>query len=224
MILYYYVALYIQCTQIKVKRLEATCRSPIYSNFSEVLAGLATIRAYRQADRFAEINHKLVSDHVAAFLTTTGGLQAWMTVRLNSMSAFLCLAVCICAVYIKDLMSPGDLGVALAYSMSIVQLLSFLITMSTEVQSLMNSVERIKMYADNGIPTEASQLYNETKKAVNGNAMVKIPKSWPETGLIKVNSLVMGYRDGPDVIKGLELVVPGGHKVGAHIIVWDIIY
>jgi ABC-type multidrug transport system fused ATPase/permease subunit len=173
MVTYYYIALYIQCTQIKVKRLEATCRSPIYSNFSEVLAGLATIRAYRQEKRFSEINLQLVKNHVAAFLTTTGGLQAWMTVRLNSISACLSLAVCVCAVYIKDLMTAGEIGLALSYSMSIVQLLSFLITMSTEVQSLMNSVERIKVYADGGVPKEASQLYNPNKKAVNGKDMVR---------------------------------------------------
>jgi ABC-type multidrug transport system fused ATPase/permease subunit len=44
--------------------------------------------------------------------------------------------------------------------------------------------------------------------------MVKLAPTWPSEGNIHVQDLVMGYRDGPDVIKGLNIKVGSGMKVG----------
>jgi ABC-type multidrug transport system fused ATPase/permease subunit len=53
------------------QRLEAILRSLLYSHFSESLSGLATIRAYKEEDRFLKENRGRVDAETRAY---------WMTV------------------------------------------------------------------------------------------------------------------------------------------------
>ncbi len=43
-----------------MQRVDATTRSPIYTNFSETLAGVETLRAFGYEQRFATINEDKV--------------------------------------------------------------------------------------------------------------------------------------------------------------------
>ena len=52
MVVYYAFALYYRASARELKRLDAILRSSLYAHFSESLAGLATIRAYGETDRF----------------------------------------------------------------------------------------------------------------------------------------------------------------------------
>jgi len=52
MIVYYAFAMYYRASARELKRLDAILRSSLYAHFSESLAGLATIRAYGETDRF----------------------------------------------------------------------------------------------------------------------------------------------------------------------------
>ena len=52
LIVYYAFALYYRASARELKRLDAILRSSLYAHFSESLAGLATIRAYGEVDRF----------------------------------------------------------------------------------------------------------------------------------------------------------------------------
>ena len=52
MFIYGAFALYYRASARELKRLDAILRSSLYAHFSESLAGLATIRAYGETDRF----------------------------------------------------------------------------------------------------------------------------------------------------------------------------
>ena len=52
MIVYAAFAMYYRASARELKRLDAILRSSLYAHFSESLAGLATIRAYGETDRF----------------------------------------------------------------------------------------------------------------------------------------------------------------------------
>jgi len=52
MIVYAAFAVYYRASSRELKRLDAILRSSLYAHFSESLAGLATIRAYGETDRF----------------------------------------------------------------------------------------------------------------------------------------------------------------------------
>jgi hypothetical protein len=66
-------------TERRFQRLDAILRSSLYSHFSESLSGLATIRAYREEDRFLKENRDWVDVENRAY---------WLTVT-NQVCSFL---------------------------------------------------------------------------------------------------------------------------------------
>jgi ABC-type multidrug transport system fused ATPase/permease subunit len=60
------------CLLRRFQRLDAILRSSLYSHFSESLSGIATIRAYKEEDRFLKENRNWVDvENRAYWLTVT---------------------------------------------------------------------------------------------------------------------------------------------------------
>ncbi|KAI8849966.1 P-loop containing nucleoside triphosphate hydrolase protein [Chytridium lagenaria] len=73
-------------TSRELKRLESVSRSPLYSQFSETLSGVATIRAYGQSGRFSkQSQEKVDSNHRAYYLLWAS--NRWLTIRTDFISA-----------------------------------------------------------------------------------------------------------------------------------------
>jgi len=60
---------------IEMQRVDATTRSPIYTNFSETLAGVETLRAFGYEQRFATINEDKVDYNHRCGDPATSGLR-----------------------------------------------------------------------------------------------------------------------------------------------------
>lgn len=65
--IYLWIQRYYLRTSRELKRLDSVSRSPIYAHFQESLGGITTIRAYRQADRFALENEWRVDANLRAY-------------------------------------------------------------------------------------------------------------------------------------------------------------
>jgi hypothetical protein len=76
----------------ELQRIESITRSPIYSKFSEALAGVATIRAYRREDYFTAASDELMELNAYAFVTQRAA-AAWLAMRLD----FMGLVILTCA-------------------------------------------------------------------------------------------------------------------------------
>jgi len=61
MVVYAAIAVYYRASARELKRLDSILRSSLYAHFSESLAGLATIRAYGETDRFRKENEDRVN-------------------------------------------------------------------------------------------------------------------------------------------------------------------
>jgi ABC-type multidrug transport system fused ATPase/permease subunit len=90
LIAYFYVLRYVRHFAIEMQRLEANARSPLYASFSEVLAGLVTVRAYGEQDRFQYEQMKKLNDHIQPYFVRCGcgcGWLLWLIVTSSSSSS-----------------------------------------------------------------------------------------------------------------------------------------
>ena len=186
----------------QLKRLESTTRSPIYSLFSESIAGVTTIKAYDRQDDFITRIFRLVDENVACYFPNMVS-NRWLAIRLefvgNSIMFFAALFAIINA---KD-MEPGTIGLTLSAAMQITQTLNWMVRMTSELENNIVSVERIKEYTET--PVEAPWRIEETKPAAG----------WPAKADVVFDHLDLRYRDGLElVLKGVSVDIKDGEKVG----------
>lgn len=80
-------------TARELQRLESVTRSPIYSKFSEALAGVATIRAYRREVYFTNASDALMELNAAAFVSQRAA-AGWLALRLDLLGVVVILLTC----------------------------------------------------------------------------------------------------------------------------------
>ena len=109
------------------------------------------------------------------------------------------------AVATKDtgFIPAGRLGLALSYSIEVTGFLKHGVKMIAAVEAQMNSVERILFYAENIEP--------EAPDVIEG---VDPEESWPSKGAIEIKDMSLRYRDGPEVLKHLNVTIEAGEKIG----------
>ncbi|KAF5342067.1 hypothetical protein D9611_001575 [Ephemerocybe angulata] len=202
-LLYMWAAAFYRASARELKRLDSVLRSSLYSHFSESLSGLATIRAYKESERFKLDNqHRVDIENRAYWLTVTN--QRWLGIRLDFLGAMLTFIVAMLTVGTRFTISPAQTGLVLSYILSVQQAFGWLVRQTAEVENNMNSVERMDHYAK-GIEQEAPHLIPEARPAT----------SWPDQGRVELRDIVLSYRPGlPPVLKGLSMTVNAGEKIG----------
>ncbi|XP_078069644.1 ATP-binding cassette sub-family C member 10 [Mustelus asterias] len=202
-IIYFYMQRYYRFTSRELKRLTAITLSPIYTQFSETLTGLTTIRAFRAVARFEEENSRRLELNQRCLYTGNVAVQ-WLDIRLQMIGVTVVTSIAIIAVIEHGLKrgNPGLVGLALSYALSITNLLSAVVASFTQTEMQMVSVERLDEYTTE-IPIEPQE----------GN--VEVPSSWPQHGVIVFQDAVLSYQEGlPIVLNGINLKINAGEKVG----------
>ncbi|XP_074036470.1 multidrug resistance-associated protein 1-like [Leptinotarsa decemlineata] len=200
-ILYYFIQRFYIATSRQLKRLESVSRSPIYSHFGETVSGTHTIRAYNQQERFIlESERKVDLNQICYYSGTIS--NRWLGIRLEMTGNLIILFAALFAV-IANNQVPGLVGLSVTYSLQITQSLNWLVKMTSDVETNIVAVERIKEYA------EAKQ--EAAWEITNKNP----PNSWPEIGTVEFKDYSVRYRPGLDlVLTNVSFHIKGGEKVG----------
>ena len=236
-VVYWYMAIFYRTSARELKRLgeptrspqrtsefeyisDAILRSSLYSHFSESLAGLSTIRAYGETERFlqenfyrVDVENRCAILHVSLFswFTKSGSAywltvanQRWLGIRLEALGILLTFSVSILVVSARFSISPSLTGLVLSYIITVQQAFGWLVRMAAEVENDMNAVERILHYSHQ-IEQEAPHQLPDHEP----------PPEWPSSGQITLDNIVLTYRPGlPAVLKNLSLNIKGGEKIG----------
>ncbi|CAH1713407.1 multidrug resistance-associated protein 1 isoform X3 [Aphis gossypii] len=201
-IIYYFIQRFYVATSRQLKRLESVSRSPIYSHFSETVTGATSIRAYGAETKFILQSEQKVDFNQTCYYPSTVA-NRWLAVRLETIGNFIIFFSSVFSVLGRDTLSPGIVGLSVSYALQITQTLNWLVRMTSEVETNIVAVERIKEYGET--PQEAPW-------EVPTNLP---PKEWPTNGEVQFKNLKVRYREGLDLaLKGLDILVEGGQKVG----------
>ncbi|XP_065072690.1 multidrug resistance-associated protein 1 isoform X3 [Ochlerotatus camptorhynchus] len=201
-ILYYAVQRFYVATSRQLKRLESVSRSPIYSHFGESIQGAQTIRAYDVQDRFIiESESRVDFNQVCYFPSIIA--NRWLAVRLEMVGNLIILFAALFAVLGRETMNPGLVGLSVSYALQITQTLNWLVRMTSDVETNIVAVERIKEYGE----TKQEAAW----ELPNSN----LPRDWPEQGRVEFQDFQVRYREGLDlVLKGITFTIEGGEKFG----------
>ncbi|CRL01103.1 CLUMA_CG014374, isoform A [Clunio marinus] len=165
-----------------IKRLSSNALSPLYIHFTETLQGLTTIRAMRATRRFQQDFTVKLEESIRAQVTASAA-SCWLQIRLQLLGAVVVGgAGVLTAMTSAHTTSPGMVGLAISYALSISGLLSGVLSAFSETEQEMIAVERVSEYLK--LPEEP-----------NADGSSDPPFSWPHQGVIKFKNVFMSYRE-----------------------------
>ena len=202
-VIFFVVQRFYVATSRQLRRLDSTTRSPIYSQFSETLAGVSTIRAYGATDRFIdESDDRIDKNQTCTYCSVVS--NRWLSVRLQFVGNLCVFSCALFAVISKDTMDPGLTGLAITYAMQISGLLNWFVQVVSTAETDAVSIERVLEYS--AVSQEADwSSHGDKKPAAN----------WPQKGGIDFTDYSTRYREGLDlVLKDMTIHVNPLEKVG----------
>ena len=127
----------------------------------------------------------------------------WLAVRLETVGNLIIFCAALLAVLGKDSLTPGLVGLSVSYALSVTQTLNWLVRMTSEVETNIVAVERLKEYSET--KREADWEDESDEKL----------KSWPAKAKIQFKNASARYREGlPLVLKNLTFDVDAEQKIG----------
>ncbi|KAL8957976.1 MAG: hypothetical protein Q9193_004876, partial [Seirophora villosa] len=182
----------------EVKRLESIAKSPILELFDCVRAGLGTIRAYDEVERYINRMHQAVDSHTTA-LTHLWLFNQWMSFRLSLIAALFAASLAALIVLLPGI-DASLAGFALAFALRYNDAVIWTIRSYASLEMDINATERIVEYSQ----IEAESLDGDSP-----------PTSWPSEGRLEVHDLVAGYApDLPPVLDHVSFTVEKNQRVG----------
>jgi len=201
-VLYFYIQRVYVATSRQLKRIESVSRSPIYSHFLETINGTSTIRAFSQQQRFIRDNFDRTDENQVAYYLSISS-NRWLAVRLEFLGNCMILFAGLFAVISRHKIMSGLVGMSLTYSLEITGTLNWLVRMTSELETNLVAVERVKEYSET--PTEAEWIRPDSRP----------PDHWPAAGSIGIEDFKLRYREGlPFVLRQINCVIRPGEKIG----------
>lgn len=168
---------------------------------------MSTIRAFDATRDFIRESHRRVDLNLRCFYPKFIA-NRWLAFRLKLCGNLIVLFAAVFAVQSREDFrdQPGFVGLIMTYSLSMTQILNWLVRQSSDLEANAVSVERIEEYA-------SGEIEAEWRRPENVNPVLS--EQWPSEGTIEFVDVSVRYRPGLElVLKKVNLVIEAGQKVG----------
>lgn len=200
---YIYYGNLFRASSREIRRLDATTRSPVYAHFGETLAGLSTIRSFGDSERYIQHNKVLLEGNLVT-RWSDALTQRWLNFRFDQVSACLIGTSLMSAVYLRDSLSGGLVGMMLVQLFSSVR--SFRMTLKgyVNLEAQMTYAERVFEFIDE--EQEPPRVLASDEAAAS---------NWPSGGAIAIKDASLRYRPGlPLALNGVSIEISSKERVG----------
>ncbi|KAL1959109.1 hypothetical protein VTO42DRAFT_2896 [Malbranchea cinnamomea] len=197
----YFVQKYYLRTSRQLRFMDLESKAPLYSQFTECLSGLATIRAFGWQHALEEKNRQLLDRSQKPFYLLYA-VQRWLTLVLDLIVAAIAVLLITLVVKLRGTIGGGYAGVALVNVIQFSQSIKMLVTFWTTLETQIGAIARVKIFNET--------VESEDKETEN----MMPPTTWPAEGGIEFRSVSAEYRPGERVLKDVSLTIAPGEKVG----------
>ncbi|GLD98159.1 hypothetical protein PINS_up006856 [Pythium insidiosum] len=203
-ILYIKIGNYFLAPSREISRLWKVTTSPLLSHVTSSEEGTMLLRAFGpEYVRYAiDENCARIDANSQVWFAETA-IRQWFQLRMQLLGCGVVIIVVSALVYLHDILSPGIIGLAFTYALSVEGGMAEVVENWSRLEVTMVSPERILEYAS--IPPEGNDKM----------VVVEPPSQWPSQGTITYEDVVFSYKPGaPSVLKGLSFSIKNNEKIG----------
>ncbi|KXH32504.1 hypothetical protein CSIM01_13585 [Colletotrichum simmondsii] len=168
-------------TSRQLRHIDLEAKSPLFTHFSEVLAGLPTIRAFAWSPAMLRENHALLDASQRPYYLFFC-VQRWLNVVLDLFIAGMAVVLVAFALYFTNATTMGAIGLAMVNIINFNQTLSDFIEMWTMLETSLGAIARLKYFV------------RYTPREDRDGETDEMPPAWPGSGKIEIENVTAAYR------------------------------
>ncbi|KAI8713576.1 hypothetical protein NCS52_01302400 [Fusarium sp. LHS14.1] len=196
----YLIQKYYLRTSRQMRLLDLEAKTPLYTHFTEMIAGLSTLRSFGWSKAFLDEGYQLLSDSQSPFYMMFC-IQRWLELVLDLFVAGMAVVLVSLALRIQGATTQGAIGLAMVNILGFNQTLTTVIDQWTQLETSLGAIARLKSFI--------SSTPDENKPAEKDT-----PTDWPAEGGIEIDNITATYSDeSQPVLNGVSLVIKPGQKV-----------
>ncbi|CAO3679116.1 unnamed protein product [Umbelopsis ramanniana] len=201
LIFYFYVGRLFMNSGLQYRRLESINRSPMFTHFTETIAGVSTIRAFGKTQLFMAKMIELADNNLRPCYNVWV-INRWITSVLSIISTSITCMIALMCLWWPEQLPAAIAAICMSYSLTFTSQVFTLIRRTTSIQLSFNSVERVVEY------TEIDQ---DPPAVLQPRPL----STWPEQGIIEFRDLHVKYApDLETILHGVSFKVKPKEKVG----------
>ncbi|KAG9497501.1 hypothetical protein J7337_010362 [Fusarium musae] len=152
-------------TSRQMRLLDLEAKTPLYTQFTEITAGLATIRSFGWTNEFLDESFRMLNTSQKPFYLMFC-IQRWLELVLDLFVAGMAILLVTIALRIPGTTSEGAIGLAMVNLLGLNMTLTTVIDQWTTLETSLGAIARLKSFISN-TPNENKQ--GETE----------VPDNWP---------------------------------------------
>jgi len=203
-IFYWILVIHYRKSAVDLQRLDATSRSPVQAQLSEVVDGTSTIRVFGKSSYFSNQFRKSLNENSGMMMNFMAA-HRWLSVRIQLLGACTVLFAVSFVASFNDILqiSPGIAAILIIWSANFTIALSFFVQGISESEAAMTSLERAIAMTE--IPQEESESVE----------YLPLDTSWPANGNLIFERVSLRYRPGlPLSLNALSFALKSGQRCG----------